>query len=799
MNITYISPELGFDILSVKSCKEQVVVLGRNGVLCSLYGGRLSKSQSIETETTEFVDMNIFGDKLVILFQRLILIHDLPSLNRVSSLVLKCEFNATCFAHPITYMNKVIVGFENGIIQLLNINSKKLIYTFKNCIFSSSITCIESSPVADVVAVALEDGSVWICDVRKDLKLFCLKHSSHVTCMCFGNESQGSSHFIAGLSSGQIALWDLEGRTLIDLFRGHIGGPVVSLQSIQGQCVFVTSGYDNSLKEWIIDSGASVRLLRSRSGHSSSPHILKFYDGGNALISAADDKSLRFTSLIKDSQSVELSQGSIEAKARRIDIDESLIKYDPVISLDVFVTKDMKWDNLITAQKNSEIAHTWRVDHRRVGTHEFISTDKSPISCVSMSSCGNFSILGCVSGAVDIFNIQSGIHRRHFEPTSPSSVISIGLDAANTYFVSVHANGSICCRELHNGKIRLEANAPNVVTKAVFHNDSELLALALQDFSIVVFDIKSQQLVRHFAGHEDSISDLVFTADTRWIISSSKDLSIRTWDIPTGVQIDTFRCPFIPKAIAMSPAMKFLAVSFENVFGIYLYTNLSLYRPVAFEKLHNAISLDRLTLDEEDDEISCCLTRLSLESRSKFKTVYHLNDTKEKSKPVLAPRAAEKSPFFLDSFIKKRNTTGDRVQQDERSESSIRDKEFLQLFNTDSAEQTLKIFDYLRQMSASQSDFELRSFTCPLQEDEQIRLEKIIEALMSQIEHCRNYELALVFLNVLLESNLAVFLENSKIFTAILAKIRDSSHYRVNEITNLFHQVLALSSFCRDH
>jgi U3 small nucleolar RNA-associated protein 21 len=52
----------------------------------------------------------------------------------------KESFEITAMLHPITYLNKIIFGSKQGSIQLWNIKSSKLIYTYKS--FGSTITLI---------------------------------------------------------------------------------------------------------------------------------------------------------------------------------------------------------------------------------------------------------------------------------------------------------------------------------------------------------------------------------------------------------------------------------------------------------------------------------------------------------------------------------------------------------------------------------------------------------------------------------------------------------------------------------
>lgn len=44
---------------------------------------------------------------------------------------LDANFTPMCMAHPDTYINKIVVGSREGSIQLWNIHSGKLVYTFK--------------------------------------------------------------------------------------------------------------------------------------------------------------------------------------------------------------------------------------------------------------------------------------------------------------------------------------------------------------------------------------------------------------------------------------------------------------------------------------------------------------------------------------------------------------------------------------------------------------------------------------------------------------------------------------------
>ena len=41
---------------------------------------------------------------------------------------------ATSWIHPHTYLNKLLIGFDDGSLLLVNVNSKKLVHQFKSLV-----------------------------------------------------------------------------------------------------------------------------------------------------------------------------------------------------------------------------------------------------------------------------------------------------------------------------------------------------------------------------------------------------------------------------------------------------------------------------------------------------------------------------------------------------------------------------------------------------------------------------------------------------------------------------------------
>lgn len=67
----------------------------------------------------------------------------------------------------------------------------------------------------------------------------------------------------------------------------------------------------DALQQWVFDSPEAVpRLLKFRGGHHAPPSVIRYYgEDGKQILTAGRDRALRYTSVVRDSRSHELSQG----------------------------------------------------------------------------------------------------------------------------------------------------------------------------------------------------------------------------------------------------------------------------------------------------------------------------------------------------------------------------------------------------------------------------------------------------------------------------------------------------------
>ncbi|KAL5120602.1 rRNA-processing protein utp21 [Pleosporales sp. CAS-2024a] len=463
---------------------------------------------------------------------------------------------------------------------------------------------------------------------------------------------------------------------------GGIGGGISKIEFLAGQAVIVSSGLDNSLKSWIFDETPFApipRILHSRSGHAAPVSTLRFLpsnsdgadDHGKWLLSASQDRSLWGWSLRRDGQSTELSQGAVQKKAKKMDLLNANsqnakhhatlehLKAPPITCLACSLNRDggmgalpgvtgiwnnsskikgqarktsevsmTGWESIVTGHSGDKTARTWFWGRRRAGRWAFGTGDGTPVTSVAISACGTFALIGSAGGAIDMYNLQSGQHRRRFparltqaeanqyklqklqyeeitlDPVSEThrkfakgkgkhkgSVTGLAVDGLNRTLISSSDDGKVKFWDFSTGNLVHEIDW-YPMTKILglrYHHNSDLAALSCDDGSIRVLDIETKKLVRELWASQCHASsqplDYTFSNDGRWIISAATDSVVRVWDLPTGHLIDAMQLPKKCNSMAFSPSGEFLATGLDGEVGVHIWTNRTLFTHVSTRQI----------------------------------------------------------------------------------------------------------------------------------------------------------------------------------------------------------------------
>jgi U3 small nucleolar RNA-associated protein 21 len=458
-----------------------------------------------------------------------------------------------------------------------------------------------------------------------------------------------------------------------------VKGGLSRVQFLPGQAVVVTSGRDNALRTWIFDDAPFSpvpRVLHTRSGHAGAVNCLHFlptdFDGAEAgnkwLLSGGRDRSLWGWSLRRDGQSAELSQGNMRKKAKKYGLlSSNALAHGPTTSLEDIKAPEITcvacslnrdggmgaipgkqpiwqqrgpggaratlaggdaeasaatgWESVVTAHKNDRFARTWFWGRKRAGRWALKTGDDANVSTVAVSSCGTFALVGSEGGAIDMYNLQSGQHRRKFpsrltpaqarqvkmlqlkqadsavrlhdEAASGSArfapgtgkhaaaVTGLAVDPLNKTLVSCGRDGKIKFWDFATGTLVHETEWLVPVLGCRSHASNDLVAFSCEDGSVRVVDSATRRTIREFhSAGGAAVNDFCFSADGRWLLVAAQDALVRVFDLPTGHLVDAIRLPKPCRALAVSNTGEYLAAVVDGQMGVGLWTNRAMFRHV---------------------------------------------------------------------------------------------------------------------------------------------------------------------------------------------------------------------------
>ncbi|KAF7796706.1 hypothetical protein EIP86_007889 [Pleurotus ostreatoroseus] len=784
--------------------------------------------------------------------------------------VLQCSiqfdagFTATSILHPATYLNKVLVSSSEGHMQLWNIRAQACIHKFSaSSLLTSpsgsqntptSITAMAQSPAIDVVGVGFASGEISVYDVRMDERLLrMVMQDGAIRALSF--RSDGHPILASASSNGHIALWDLNaGGRLLHVIRGAHDGAVTAIEWVPGQPLLISSGEDNSVKQWLFDSPtAAPRLLKFRSGHHAPPHLIRFYgEDGKQLLTASTDRSLRCTSVVRDSRSFELSQGSLSKKATNLSIPIASLKLAPITSISYSTTRAKDWDDILTGHTEETFARTWTMQNKKLGKYAFSMANETKrgavtgaVKAVCVSACGNFGVASSSTGIIHMYNMQSGLKRKSFKigsaPLAVAERVSeagaqqkyrcvtgLASDALNRVVIASTQDGTINFFNFHTADLEQTVVLPASVVSIALHRDSGLLAAICEDHIVRVLDIETHLVVRELKGFRNKILDVTFSPDARWLIATSLDSIIRTFDIPTGRLIDAFKTSSVATSVAFSPTNDFLATAHVDSVGVYLWANRAQYAEVSFHSIVEddlvEVSLPSVQGEAEEEALDALsaltvedgpkdvfvtppqldgdLVTLTLLPRTRWQTLLNLEVIQQRNKPKEPPKPPEKAPFFLPTLpgVEHRFDVA-QAEEEKKSKKSTRRLEkaaassesvFYQKLTAEDEDGNYEAFySYVKTLSPAAIDLELRSLVTL---DAQ-RL--FLTALIQRLRSHRDFEAVQAFQNVFLRLHGDVLIANEELLGE-LEKLQEVQRTESERVLELLASSLGTLGFVRD-
>ena len=406
--------------------------------------------------------------------------------------------------------NWLVTAGDDRLLRVWDLEQEELRYPAIE--HGSTITFVGFSPDGNRLVTASADQSARLFDFQTGQAIGSrMEHDYEVIQAVFSRDG----NYIATASLDDSArIWD-----------GHTGEPVT--ESLKHRYAvrhiafspsseeLVTASDDGTARVWPVEeAGGEARLVLS---HSDAVSMAQFSLDGNYVATTTIDGWLRLWERSSGEMTLELKH---PAGIRALDISPDGTKLATGCDDGLVRLLDLNQQQFLSAP----MPHRDRLQQVRFGPG------------------GDLLLSVTVGNEARVWNVGSG------EPASPpfrhrDHVLHADFDSSGRRVGTAGADGLIKIWDLGGVESRLsewEAEAP--AETAAYSPDGTLFAYGLDDGSIEVFRSDSaESLFEKPLQHEDEVTNLIFSPDSKFLVSTGFAGQVRCWDLATGEVRHTFQ------------------------------------------------------------------------------------------------------------------------------------------------------------------------------------------------------------------------------------------------------------------
>lgn len=115
--------------------------------------------------------------------------------------------------------------------------------------------------------------------------------------------------------------------------------------------------------------------------------------------------------------------------------------------------------------------------------------------------------------------------------------------------------------------VKILNNKDNGARCIALTSDEQVLVSGCLDYSIITWNLQSNQIISRLSGHNGEINSLVLTSDDRFIVSVSDDQTVRMWNRLDCIQVNQFYDHKSQVISILKANDKFLTISADSSMG----------------------------------------------------------------------------------------------------------------------------------------------------------------------------------------------------------------------------------------
>jgi WD40 repeat protein/serine/threonine protein kinase len=377
------------------------------------------------------------------------------------------------------------------------------------------------APHGATLAVVSPANVIELWDIPAGKKVREFTGVSYPRSMAFSPDDEWLA---AGNEKGELTLWELRTGQQVWIHQAH-RSTVNGLAFSQDGKRLASGALDQLIHVWDVAARQKVKTLR---GNLNEVWSLEFSHDDRFLVSASKDATVR------------LWEVSTERRRKQWWLG----------AMDVPLGYTTDGRRLITITTNGTFLRHWHQAEvtKSVPLDEPVVVDD--LHRVILSRRGTDLFVGETNGTIRIFNAETGQVRRslqladglrHLAVLSPDDRWLAGTSHSerdqSALCVWDSTSGSVAARIPEHEWLNISTRRHR--TEPAFSRDGRLLAIGTTNFAIKIWDMVVQRYVQTLLGHSWYVYTFDFSADGKYLASSSWDGDIRIWEVASGKEVVT--------------------------------------------------------------------------------------------------------------------------------------------------------------------------------------------------------------------------------------------------------------------
>ncbi|NJN73514.1 MAG: hypothetical protein HC799_12260 [Limnothrix sp. RL_2_0] len=424
------------------------------------------------------------------------------------------------------------------------------------------VFAIAISPDGQTIATGSNDGVMKLWNRQDGRLLATMSHAKRIWDIAFSPDGQTIA---TSTDDGAIALWTTEGKQF-DHIKAHRTTIRNTIFSTDGK-LLISASRDGTVKLWQWEHPFRTVLQ----GHTDNIRAVAWHNDSQQLATGSSDQSIRLWSLDgRPQQQIDLEKGGIWALDFQRNTDNNLA-ISSGAQIHLLNLRENQLDTFSSARQGvftTQLRFTkdgqglLQVSEQDILRWDLTNGNKSMVQTLS-GHTGQIQAMAIAQDATMATGGDDQTLRLWQMDGKPDRTIrdfdggirGLAFVPKTAAIASVTRNGTFQLWDSTNGKIRHNFEWPRRSLEAIaVRPDGELFAVGGGDRSIELWTMTDQK-PQLLPLHQDSIFNLQFSPDGKYLASGSADSNAIIWHIDAIRQLDplTYACNWAKDYILITP------------------------------------------------------------------------------------------------------------------------------------------------------------------------------------------------------------------------------------------------------